>query len=152
MTQPADKPPNEKPTVALDKPPPWAIALTERVVQGFANTEARFDRTDANIEVVSNDLKVTKDRVTILEQSRALTSDRVKSVSQENLDQNAAIAHVITKIDALDAKVESKTAEQTAQLLARFDSALKNPVVKMIGSAILAAVATWLASKGINVK
>jgi len=118
--------PPEKPTVEISAPPDWAVKLTEKVVGGFANTESRFDKTDANIELVATDLKNTKEDLRVtkesialkfleLERSQPLTSERahaivVEHTSQVDMEAQAREAAQIVK----DAERDRQIAETRA--------------------------------------
>lgn len=126
--------------------PPWAIELT-REVKG----------TRADIALVSNDLSIVKDRVTILEAHRndtdmriGRTSYRVQQASESDLAHESRLAAEIVARQALDAKVDSLTASQEAQLaiLGRLDKIATNPHVKMILAVLATAAMSWAASKG----
>lgn len=140
----------EKPTVEFSAPPDWAIALTEKVTQGFA-------KTNANIELVSNDLDVLKGRVGNLESARVgdeerarLNSMRAKEPSQHDLETASALAQEIVAREALSRKVDAVVAENVAQtaMLTTLTGAAKklgsNPTVHTIAILLGAAIIAWL--------
>lgn len=153
----SDDKPQEKPTVQLEQVPPWAVKMTERMI-------AEFKATNANIDVVSNDLGILKQRVSIIEGLRtedALRASKysggIKGLSQSDEGQNMQIASLSVKLDELAVKTATKDevstllSSQTTAILARFDTVVKSPRVQMLITFVLTAIGTWLASKGIQV-
>lgn len=150
MTSPM--PPQPK-TVELPAVPTWAVELTQSVREGFA-------RTNANLELVSNDLSLVKERVALLESWKissetraARTSDAVRSASQVDVEQAAQLAQERAAREALAAKLDALSGTQEAQLaiLSRLDKVAANPIVKTLAAMLATAVITWLASHGIGV-
>lgn len=124
--------------------------LLTRVTEGFGKVETLSDnvtKLTANVEIVSNDLGIVKDRVSILETERTKLSGGVRGLSTSDAGQNMQIASLAVKVDAL-------TASQDLQLtiLSRLDKVASNPLVKTMGAMLATAVITWLASHGVNVK
>lgn len=91
-----EKPP-EKETVAMAKVPDWAIELTRSVKSGIAEVRA-------DISLVSNDLGVVKDRVTILESERAKLSGGVRGLSSASLETDAKLAQALLALEEEKAK------------------------------------------------
>lgn len=127
------------------------------VKSGFA--EMRID-----IQLVSTDVQVIKDRVVILEKWKLENEERVsrhsggtKQLSQDNLKQDAAIAMLHTKTDQQSVEIaETKSlVEKNNAMTARIEKAatdvLSSPRVKALSWALWLALAGWLASKGITV-
>lgn len=158
-----DKPP-EKPTVELEKPPPWAIALTEKVVQGFTGVDARLDAMEANVEILKNDGQDTKARLIRIETWKdgvdlALTRHSggvqelggvVKQASSANLEQDAAIAKIIAeqaeakKRDEAAQAALAKNTQLTEQGLGLLKTAGKNPAVLALILAAVTYATAWL--------
>lgn len=138
-------------------------AMTERALLEDLRGVVKegFRLTNANLEVVSNDLGVVKDRVTILETERARFSGGVKSLSTANAEQDAQLAQERAAREALAAdvavvkgdmaSVKRDTEMQTA-ILVRLDNIARNPLVKTLGAMLATALVTWLAAHGINIK
>ena len=142
-----DKPPPEKPTVEIEKPPAWAISMNEKMAQGFA--AVRVD-----IAVVADDLRVTKDRVALLETRANSTSIRAKTMSEQDMAQDAQLAQERAAREALAAKVDAIAAETKVQtvmlasLAKKAGALLADPRVKAAGMVLWMAFTGWLASKG----
>ena len=156
-----DKPP-EKPTLEFEKPPAWAVAMSERMAQGF-------QKMDANISLVANDLGLVKDELRVhkeasdqrfktLEDRANSTSIRAKTMSEQDLAQDAQLAQERAAREALAAKVDAVAAEmkeQTAMLTSLANKAgalLADPRVKAAGMVLWMAFTGWLASKGLVAK
>ena len=137
--------PDEKKTVEIEKPPPWAIKLTERVSNGFQAVNARLDTMEANIDLQADTTRDVAKRMTSLEERQnaletrqATQSLRAKTNSQADLKHDAAIADLVTKTDALAAQTATSLA-----ILERLDKIARDPMVKRVGKA--AALAVWVA-------
>lgn len=143
--------PPEKPTVELDKPPAWAISLSEKVSHGFAEVKA-------DISLVANDVSIAKDRIGVVEtrvkqlEDRSDTNSiRAKGASEVDLKHEAVIANLVVKATGLEetqaaqtaklADIEKKTDVQTAMLTKAF-SLTKDPRVV----AVVAFAYFWLRS------
>ncbi len=107
-----------------------------------------FRTTNANIEVISNDLSVVKDRVAILETERTKLSGGVRGLSTSNAEQDAQLAHERSAREALATKVDDIAAKTDAQtkILEQLLKLTEKPVVKLLATAIGTAVLTWLAA------
>ena len=119
--------PQQPSTTQLPAVPEWAIELTRSVKDGFA-------KVDANLQLVTSDLEVVKGRVGNLEDARRLDearvnahSARVKGTSENDLRQDSAIAHVIVRLDTVEAN-QTKAAEERAQTAAKVDETAANVV------------------------
>lgn len=102
--------PPEKPTVGIEKPPPWAIALAEKMEAGFLGLRA-------DVSMVSHDVGLLRDRVVILERHKLEAEERaakysggVRQLSETDAKHEAAIASVIVKQDELAADVAATKA------------------------------------------
>ena len=158
--------PEDKDTREVEVPPAWAVALSERVAKGFQTT-------NANIEAISNDLGVVKDRVQILEKFRNETEERTRKhsggiarISTSDASQNTVLSNLLVKVAETDdrvaklatttAAIEIKTDAQTRTLGTISDAvsgfAREHPiVVTSICTLIVSActyVTQWLAAKG----
>lgn len=142
----------DKPTTQLAAVPAWAAEMSRAMKDGFA-------MTNANIELVSTDLSVVKDRLVIVESWKAdidtrasRTSARVKMASENDLSHDAQLAQERMARESLAKKVDSLTVTQETQLaiLSRLDKVASNPMVKTIMTILGTALATWAASKGLK--
>ncbi len=171
---------NEKPpmppqpvTVAIEKPPAWAIALAEAQSAGFANVNEKVDTLATNVEVLQHDAKDTRLRLGRMEREvdevkgrEGDRSMRIRAESSTNLEQDAALAQVIIKVGTIESKVDTHgvaLAANTAALAA--NTATTDEVKKAvtgwlrehptIGIAIAGLIMTaitwaqsWLTAKG----
>lgn len=125
-------------------------------------TEVRAMRAD--VHLVANDVTIIKERVRIVEMRVDDIEDRgtkhsggIAKTSDHNLEQDAAIASVIVRVDNVEKKVDTvleKTDAQTVMLTEAKDAAKKlwaNPAAKALASALWMALIYWLGSKGIKV-
>jgi hypothetical protein len=149
--------PAQPATVALEKPPAWAIALTEKVVTGFSRMDARMDTMESNLELQGGSLVDVGKRMTTLEtrvgniEERQNTGSlRVKQESQTNLNQDAAIAQIITeqaeakKRDEATQAALAKNTDLTQKGVDLAKTAAKNPVVLALLIALASYVTSWL--------
>jgi outer membrane murein-binding lipoprotein Lpp len=128
-----DKPPMPKQptTVALERPPDWAIALSERVAAGFEKVDSLSDNVDTlstSMETLTHDAKDTRLRLGRMERELDEVKDRqtsqsirAKEPSQHDLALAAADSQEIVarkalaqKVDELDAKVDAHAVELAA--------------------------------------
>jgi len=125
--------------------PDWALELTK-------NITAALNELKADIGLVSNDLGILKDRVTLLEAFRSEQDARatrasagVRGLSNTDMAHEAAIASLTTKMDAL-----STTQDVQLAILGRLDKLASNPSVKIILTVAATAIASWAASRGLK--
>jgi hypothetical protein len=146
------EPPEQPKTTKLEAVPPWAVELTQAMKEGIAEVRA-------DISLVSNDLGVLKQRVSIIEslriedEARAMKlSGGVRGLSNADLAQAAQLAHEKTAREALAVEVAALTKMQETQLaiLGRLDKVASNPLVKTVVTILGTALATWAASKGLK--
>ena len=146
------EPPAEKPTVEIAKVPAWAIELTTAMKTGIAEVRA-------DIGLVSNDLGVLKQRVSIIEGLRnseearaSKLSGGVRGLSNATLEHDAQLAAERMARETLAAKVDALTASQELQLaiLSRLDKVMSNSSVKVILGVLAMAAASWAATKGLK--
>ncbi len=148
-----EKPPMPKQptTVALEKPPAWAIAIAEGQAAGFASINEKVDSLATSVEVLQHDAKDTRLRLGRMEREvdevKGRQNDgsmRIKAESKANLEQDAAMAHVIAKVASLE-----ETQTQQLAILKRLDAVAANPMVRRVAYAIGSAILIYLASKGL---
>ncbi len=164
MTTPIDpraEPPEQPKTAELPSVPQWAIELTQAMKSGIAEVRADVAMVSADVAIVSNDLGIVKDRVTILESRRNddevrfnRTSNRVREVSQSDMEQASQLVQEKAAREELAAKVDALTTTQATQLaiLSRLDKITSNPTVKVLAGMAATALVTWLASHGGSLK
>lgn len=136
--------PNTRPTVAIELPPPWAIALTQKVADGFKATEEHFDKQDETLARLANEsvsaasrlgrvestIADYGSRLVVIEGRQDKTSMSVRGVSTSDEGQNMQIASLAVKVDELSGK-----AVETHAMLATITGLLDKPMVKRIGYA-----------------
>lgn len=142
-----------KTTTELQAPPDWAIALTQKVVSGFADVEKRLDGLETNIDLqgstvrdVQKRMTAQEDRMNELERRQAHQSDRVRDTSKADLAHDAAIAEIRASVAAL-----AERPDTGAQVLAAVEAMSQRPVLRRIGSALvpvlmlaISAIGIWL--------
>lgn len=152
---------DEKPTVELEKPPTWAISLSEKVNTGFQAVNARLTGIETNQEIQGDTVRDLAKRMTAQEERAnkqderlANTSQRVREPSAHDLETAKALADEIAARTALAAKVDTidvKTDAQTEILNRLEKGAAKlaaNPIVRSIAVMLGTAALTWLAAHG----
>jgi hypothetical protein len=142
---PRAEPPEQPKTAQIAAVPPWAVELTLAMKSGIAEVRA-------DISLVSNDLSLVKDRVTILETERTKLSGGVRGLSSADSAHDAQLAQERAAREALADKVDNLTKTQETQLaiLGRLDKVASNPLVKTLLTVLGTALATWAASKGLK--
>jgi hypothetical protein len=136
VTKPS--PPPQPTTKAIPAADPVLIAIAT------LTTEVRGARVD--ISLVSNDLSIVKDRVTVLETERSKLSGGVRQLSNADMSKDALISELSKKID----DVATETNAQTLVLHAISDNAAKfvaSPRVKIAGGILFGLLAKWLADR-----
>lgn len=143
----SDDAPENHPTAKLSQE-----GINSALLKKLQDTvEGGFARLTADISIVADDLKVTKDRIILIE-SRTneletrmnRNSERAQGASKVDLDHEAAIAALITKVDGVQKSLGENTAltEEVKKILA-------SPMAKRVGqAAVTAAIAglTYLAA------
>lgn len=175
-----EKPPQPpaKTTVAFEKVPDWAIALTEKVTTGFNEQSTRADQQDERLDKIQrqvdvavsdgkeNNLRVTRLEVRFDEKDKRdeTRSVRVRQESATNLKQDAAIANVITRLATVEENQEAaklERAETAANVVAIKDAVVKssgvvvgvltNPKVVWFAKFVFAVAALYSAAHGLGV-
>jgi chaperonin GroEL (HSP60 family) len=142
----SDEMPPQPPTTRLEAVPPWAIELTRSMKEGFRVT-------NANIEMVSNDLSVLKERVSVLETERTKLSGGVRGLSSANMQQDAEILAERQAREALTTKVDklsTAVVDIVVPILQRINDLTKNPLVKILVVIATAVAGSYAASKGLK--
>lgn len=155
MSDTKESMPAQPKTVELEKPPAWAIALSEKVVNGFASVEARLDTVETNVSVLVDDKKTVNERLSRIEAWKEnevnarlnANSERVKGESQVNLKQDAAIAEILTKVRELEQRPDT-----SALVLAEVKALAAKPAVQKIGAALLPVLMLAISLIGIRLQ
>lgn len=137
--------PAEKPTVQMEKAPEWAIYINDQMRKGFERVDKRQDAQDERLDKIEQQVAISADtykdhnkRITSLEILREQDEKRAEKASQRighessaNLKQDAVIAEVLNKVNAINDKPD------TADLvIAEIKDAAKTPMgQKLIGAA-----------------
>jgi hypothetical protein len=126
--------PEAKPTVRMSEVPIWAIELTKNVKEGIAELKA-------DVQLVSNDLGIVKDRVLILEREREKHSGGVRNLSVSDAAQSQEISNLAERFGKLE-----KTADASHEMLKTVTGLMDKPLVRRLGYAtaglMLAALTT----------
>ncbi len=165
--------PPQPTTVAIERPPAWAIAIAEAQAAGFASVDRRLDGIEVNQEIQGDVVRDLAKRVTAqgeridkIEGRQNDGSMRVRAESATNMEQDAALAQVFVKVGAIESKVDAhgiSLAANTAMLNA--NTATTDEIKKAvsgwlkehptIGIAIAGLIMTaitwaqsWLTAKG----
>lgn len=144
---PEDKPPMPplpKTTVQIEVPPDWAIDLSKKVADGFSDVNRRLVNIESNQDLLTENYKdLTKrttalgDRMDRLEERQENNSIRVQSGSEVDAKHDAAIGLLSTKVDAVDAKVDTLAASHDAGI-AKLAALMDKPLVRKVGAAAAA--------------
>jgi hypothetical protein len=144
FTNPPARLPIPKPTVEVEQPPAWAIAFGEKL-------DKLRGTVGANHEIVMHAIDGLRSRVGNLESWRSESEERqrkhsggIQKVSVNDASQDAAIAQVITRVDAVEAKVDSSLV-----ILQRLDKLTEHPMVRRVAYAVGAALLSYLTAKGL---
>lgn len=143
-------PPKDPSVTSFQAVPAWAAELSK-------SFKENLHAIRVDVHLISNDLRLVKDRLQIAEERISQQdvdgrsrSDRVRSESEVNLKQSAAIASLIEKGDKLErslAEVHRKTDAQTA-ILVRLESVAANPIVRKIAYAVAGAFLAYAIQRG----
>jgi hypothetical protein len=122
---PATKPamPAAKVTQAMEPPPAWAIALSQKMETGFERMDSRLEKVESNQEIQGDTVRILAKQVALhsdqlanlsgLQERHSSVSIRTKAISEDNLKQDAAIAMLHTKVDRIDTALAENTATTT---------------------------------------
>lgn len=156
--------PEPKETVTMEPPPTWAIALAEKVANGFervnsdmAVVKTRQELQAAQMQDLGGHIGRLDERVSKLEGRTDTASVRVRAESDVNLKQDSVIATLLTRLDVVEANQETaakERAETAAKVAAIHDSVvgvIKNPKVKFVGRVLFGIAMAYAAAKGIKV-
>lgn len=142
-----------KTTVEMQAPPDWAIALSEKVSQGFASVDSRLDALETNLDLqggavkdVGRRLTTLEERVGKIEDRQDTSSVRARSVTENDSKQDAAIAQLVTDVAEL-----KETQKTQLAILQRLDKVAANPMVRRVAYAIGLAILGYLGARGIRV-
>lgn len=146
--------PDAKPTVAMAPPPSWAIALSEKVSNGFQSVDARLTTIEGNQTLqggqvldIGRRMTEMERRVGGMEDRQTTNSVRVKSTTDENLKQDSAIATLVVDVAGL----KTSQAAQTKHLETLVDGGkalMKNPKFLLLLAALYAYAMSWLGKHG----
>lgn len=144
--------PEEKPTVQMGAAPQWGLAILDKVAEGFSKVDTRLTTIEANQALqggqvldIGRRMTAIESRVGGLEGRAESHSLRVGRESDVNLKQDAVLAEVLTKVNAIEAKPDT-----TDRLITEVKDAAKTPMgQKIVGAAltVLLLALTLLAFK-----
>lgn len=139
--------------------------LVDSLVETVSKLDTKVDSLVSGLTTVAADVSVLKTAEQRRESEARKHSGEIRAVgeetkraSQENLEQNAVLANVVTKLDELDKKTDYQTkilegGKKVATTLAQrvWTNAKVRGVAKAIGAALLLWLYHWLDTKGIKV-
>lgn len=120
--------------------------------------DAGFGAFRQDMDILLADAKANSEWRGQMEAWRSRTSDAVKGESKTNLDQNGALAVVLTKVDAIEKKTDEQTAKLDTQTRmmeeakAAASKIWKDPKFKLLMGALWTALLIWLGKHGIEIK
>lgn len=143
-----------KTTTALQAPPDWAIALTQKVVDGFSEVEKRLDTIETNVDLQGGTVRDVQQRMTAqelrlntIEERVSNASLRVKQGSAVDLTHEAAIAGIKVAVEAL-----AQRPDTGAQVLAALEKLAEKPMVKRLTSAIIPVLLLAISLLGVKLQ
>jgi hypothetical protein len=128
------------------------LPAADPILVAIATLTGEVRGARADISLVSNDLSIVKDRVTVLETERTKLSGGVRQLSNADLSKDAIISQLSKKVDDLATTVvtiDAKTDLQT-DLLNKLVKLTEKPVVKLVATAIGTAILGYLSAKGLK--
>jgi len=151
-----DEPPKQPTTVEMPAVPGWAIDLTTTVKDGFRQVNARLDAVESNLDLQGGSVVDLGKRMTLMEErvgkvEGASLRPRLEAESKTNMEQDAAIATILTDVSAIKADLSANTAitQQSNALTVEFKksmlSGLRHPAFQAL---IMAAIAYAMAYLG----
>ena len=114
----------------------------QRAEQQEANAQQ-----NANHELVIGEVRSLGQRVGSLEERTSRNSERVQGESKTNMQQEAAIAHVVTRVDAIETKANAIETKVDA-IHSAVKGVVDNPKVRLVGKVIFVIAATYAAARG----
>lgn len=140
-------------TVDVEIPPAWAIQLGEKL-DGLSSQlrliEGEVGIQSSTLQGLQKQLTGLDFRVVNLESRQGTTSIRVEAESQANMNQDAAIATLLTRSSTLEKTVTTLTdkVENTYDLVSGISkttsSLINSPTARKIGTAIGALVLAYV--------
>lgn len=146
----SDQKPPEKPTVEIQRPPDWAIALSEKVSIGLDKLEAKVDNLTDSVDVLQHDAKDTRLRLGRMEREldevkdrQTKNSMRAQQGTDADMAHEAAIAALVVDVAAL-----KETQAKQLAILEHLNRVAANPMVRRVAYAVGSALLAYLAAKG----
>jgi predicted nucleotide-binding protein len=145
-------------TVEMAPPPPWAIALGQKVESGFAAVNSRLDSLETSDRVqlaMGHDLqqRVTQlaGRVDAHEERLNTGSMRAKAISITDEKHDSSIADLSRRVDTCAEQIQTLTTQSAATHAFVGDardaiaSAAKHPLVQRLVTALIMLALAWVA-------
>lgn len=147
--------PAQPTTVEFEKPPSWAIALSEKVAQGFASVDARLGTVEQNVTILVDDKKTVNERLSRIETWKEnevttrlnASSIRVQSVTEDTTKHDVAIANLTTKLVTIEEKTDAQTLILT-EILNGGKALFKDPKFLALVAAAYTFAMWWLGKHG----
>lgn len=143
-----------KTTVEMQAPPDWAIQLTKKVVDGFAEVDKRLDAIETNVDIQANTMRDLQQRVTAqdarlsaIDERVAKASLRVTQTSEADLSHESAIAEIRTEVRKL-----AERPDTGAQVLAAVDKLAEKPLVRRVGTVLVPVLMAAISLIGLQLQ
>lgn len=120
-----DEKQTEKPTVKMESPPEWAIALSTKVVEGF--NEVRADLETVKAEGQRTNLRLTRQEVRMDDVETRLANNSMRAQQSTGVDLDHAAKLGLALADLAEEKAKREALGKT--------SATKDDVKKMLADA-----------------
>lgn len=159
----------EKPTVKMEPPPDWAIALSTKVVDGFS--EVRADLETVKAEGQRTNLRLTRQEVRMDDVETRLANNSMRAKQSTGVDMDheaklglalASLAEEKAKREALEATAATKeditkalekaTDAQTKAIIGAVDAFAARPLVKRVTSVAVPVLMLAIAVIGLKLQ
>lgn len=136
----------------LEVEPTWVKELKTGIADGVRVIDNRLDSIEANqdlqreaVRAIAARVSDTSERLDRIELRQNNSSIRAAASSEIDIKHDAAIAKLMSEIEALSAAHEKQLA-----ILLKLEKVAENPLVRKLAYAIGMALMAYLASKGIK--
>lgn len=145
-------------TVEMAPPPPWAIALGQKMESGFASINTRLDSLETSDKVQLNMGHDLQQRVTQLtarvdSHEERLNTGSIRAKANSDIDEKheSAIAGLSKRVDVCSEQIMSLTAQSSAthalvgEAKTAALNAAKHPLVQKLATALIMLALAWVA-------
>lgn len=117
--------------------------LTELIEGHFQRVEQRLSEQDADYALMRGEVQSHGQQLLEIRVQLGRHSEGVRGASKTNLDQDAALAKLTTKVDTIEEKIDGYHKAVTG--------VLNNPKVRAFAKLVFTLAMTYAAAKGIKV-